>query len=140
MNEKLWAAISLIANLIFGILLLVWKDDNSKIAITNALDKIINTIIQTFVLLKGKFCFEEKINVKDKEEMKRIGQKDIAKNLLNEMENKSKPIGELNEFVEKNKNTQNEEIKKEVEDIEKLLEYIKSQAENIMKEIKVINE
>ena len=88
MNEKLWAAISLIANLIFGILLLVWKDDNSKIAITNALDKIINSIIQTFVLLKGKFCFEEKINVKDKEEMKRIGQKDIAKNLLNEMENK----------------------------------------------------
>ena len=41
--------------------------------------------------------------------------------------------------MEKNKNTQNEEIKKEVEDIEKLLEYIKSQAENILKEIKVIN-
>lgn len=139
MNEKLWAAISLIANLIFGILLLIWKDDNSKIAITNALDKIINSIIQTFVLLKGKFCFEEKINVKDEEEMKRIGQKDIAMNLLKEMQDKSKPIEELNEFVEKNKNTQKKEIKKEVEDIEKLLEYIKSQAENIMKKIKVIN-
>ena len=140
MNEKLWATISLIANLIFGILLLMWKDDNSKTAITNALDKIINTIIQAFVLLKGKFCFEEKINVKDKEEMKRIGQKDNAKKLLKEMHDNKKPINELNEFAEKNKNTLDEKIKEEVAEVEKLLEYIRSQAENIMKNIKVINE
>ena len=140
MNEKLWATISLIANLIFGILLLMWKDDNSKTAITNALDKIINTIIQTFVLLKGKFCFEEKINVKDKEEMKRIGQKDNAKKLLKEMHDNKKPINELNEFAEKNKNTLDEKIKEEVAEVEKLLQYIRREAENIMKNIKVINE
>lgn len=140
MNEKLWATISLIANLIFGILLLMWKDDNSKTAITNALDKIINTIIQTFVLLKGKFCFEEKINVKDKEEMKRIGQKDNAKKLLKEMHDNKKPINELNEFAEKNKNTLDEKIKEEVAEVEKLLQCIRREAENIMKNIKVINE
>lgn len=140
MNEKLWATISLIANLIFGILLLMWKDDNSKTAITNALDKIINTIIQAFVLLKGKFCFEEKINVKDKEEMKRIGQKDNAKKLLKEMHDNKKPINELNEFAEKNKNTLDEKIKEEVAEVEKLLQCIRREAENIMKNIKVINE
>lgn len=140
MNEKLWATISLIANLIFGILLLMWKDDNSKTAITNALDKIINTIIQAFVLLKGKFCFEEKINVKDKEEMKRIGQKDNAKKLLKEMHDNKKPINELNEFAEKNKNTLDEKIKEEVAEVEKLLRCIRREAENIMKNIKVINE
>ena len=127
-------------NCYFGILLLMWKDDNSKTAITNALDKIINTIIQAFVLLKGKFCFEEKINVKDKEEMKRIGQKDNAKKLLKEMHDNKKPINELNEFAEKNKNTLDEKIKEEVAEVEKLLRCIRREAENIMKNNKIINE
>ncbi len=45
MNVKMWATISLIVNIIAGIILLVWKDDDSKTAVTNAIEKIINSLI-----------------------------------------------------------------------------------------------
>ena len=56
------------------------------------------------------------------------------------MHDNKKPINELNEFAEKNKNTLDEKIKEEVAEVEKLLQCIRREAENIMKNIKVINE
>lgn len=125
MNVKIWVAISFIVNLIFGVFLLVWKDDNSKTAAINATDKIINAIIQILVLLKGHFCFKEKI----KEEGEKIKK---AEKILKEIETQKTTISELSIFVENNKDTQNEEKKQEIESIKKLLMNIRKEEDIII--------
>ena len=79
MNVKIWVAISFIVNLIFGVFLLVWKDDNSKTAAINATDKIINAIIQILVLLKGHFCFKEKLSEKNTDNYMYINYNELFK-------------------------------------------------------------
>jgi hypothetical protein len=105
----------------------LWKDDNSKAGAINATDKIINAIIQILVLLKGHFCFKEKI--KEEGEGEKIKK---AKEILKEIETQRTTISELSIFVENNKNTQNEEKKQEIESIKKLLMNIRKEEEIII--------
>ena len=132
MNVQVWVAISFIVNLIFGIFLLVWKDDNSKTAAINAIDKIINAIIQILVLLKGHFCFKEKI--KEEKEGEEI---EKASEILKEIGTQKNTINELIIFVRKNKNIQNEKKKEEIESIKKLLKNIRKEEENIIEMLKL---
>ena len=135
MNVKVWAAISLIVNIIAGIFLLVWRDDDSKTAVTNAIEKIINSLLQILVLLKG-FFFKEKKNVKDEEEVKKIEPAKKAMEFIKKIADEKTAIEEFDEFVEKNQNTQDAKIKDDVKSVAKALIDITKEAENIIEKLK----
>ena len=134
MNVKVWAAISLIVNIIAGIFLLVWRDDDSKTAVTNAIEKIINSLLQILVLLKG-FFFKEKKNVKDEEEVKKIEPAKKAMEFIKKIADEKKAIEEFDEFVEKNQNTQDAKIN-DVKSVAKALIEFTKEAENIIEKLK----
>ena len=88
MNENMWVSISLIINLIADILLFVWKNDSSKIATINAIDKIAQSILNILVLLNNRTsCKKEKNQKLEKQEEKEENEENKAleegKELLN---------------------------------------------------------
>ena len=121
LNEKLCALISLASNFISGILLFLWKNDASKTAIVNAIDKIIHAIVDIFILFRTTFCHKEK-NEKVKEQKKEISPLERGRMILSTSDERQKVIDELLKFVEDNNNNEDTKIKDEVEKAKRLLE------------------
>ena len=137
LNVKLLAFVSLIIDLISGILLFVWKDDQLKTAITNAIDKIIHSIINLVALGKDLPCCKKEINKtveKQDEEMKPVEE---CKKLREKISDEVQTIQKLNKFVEDNANTNDMKIKQEVEDVKGFLKQIKSDEQKMINIIKV---
>ena len=134
MNEKMWASISLIMNLIAGIFLLVWKNDSSKIATINAIDKIAQSIFNILVLLKDIICaIKEKNQKLEKQEEKEKNKEteeilEEGKELLRALRKEEKVIRDL-EKLAKDKNTENQ--------AKTLLESIMAQKEIMINKIKI---
>ena len=132
-NEKVCALISLIINLISGILLIVWKKDSFKTATTNTIDKLIHAIIDIFVLLKGGICNKKEV----KEEVSEIPLINEGMNLLKTVVEREMIIENLNKFVVDNKGIKDTKIQNEVATAEGLLRNIKREEQNIINKINV---
>ena len=130
LNEKVCALISLIINLIFGILLVVWKNDRSKTATTNAIDKVVNSIFNIFVLLKDVFCHKKEANETAKPE-KETSLIEKGRAFVKDIAEIKKTIVNLNKFVADNINSEDIKIKRKAEEAESLLIQIKKEAHKI---------
>ena len=138
-NGKVLYSISLIINIISGILLIVWNKDSSKTAIINAIDKVIHTIIDIFALLKDESCHKQEIKEPDKADKADKEMSPVEKGtiLLQTVTDGEKIINELNNFIVANKDTANTKIKEEVENAKALLRNIKSKAEKMINNINI---
>ena len=144
-NGKVLYSISLIINIISGILLIVWNKDSSKTAIINAIDKVIHTIIDIFALLKDESCHKQEIKEADKPDKedkadkadKEMSPVEKGTKLLQTVTDGENIINELNNFIVANKDTANTKRKEEVENAEALLIDIKRKAEKMINNINI---
>ena len=137
LKEKLLASISLIIDLISGFLLVLWKDDQSKTAITNAIDKTIHSIINIVALLKDLLFCKKEINGTVEKKDEEIRPIEECKKLRVKISDEVQTIKKLNKFVEDNVNTNDTKIKKEVGDVKELLKQIKSEGQEMLNIINV---
>ena len=133
-NGKVLCSISLIINIISGILLIVWNKDSSKTATIIAIDKVILTIIDIFALLKGESCHKQEIKEADKAD-KEMSPVEKGTILLETVTDGEKIIDELNNFIVVNKDTVDTKIKEEVGNAKALLRDIKRKAEKMINNI-----
>ena len=98
LNGKMWALISMIFDIIFAICLYKWKDDSSKKAIFNLIDKIIHWIINLFVLFRDSFCCKKKDENVEKSNALEEGKKWL--NTISERENIIKELKKLSDNKE----------------------------------------
>ena len=136
-NGKVLCSISLIINIISGILLIVWNKDSSKTATIIAIDKVILTIIDIFALLKGESCHKQEIKEADKADKADKEMSPVEKGtiLLETVTDGEKIIDELNNFIVVNKDTVDTKIKEEVGNAKALLRDIKRKAEKMINNI-----
>ena len=135
-NQKVCAAISLIIDFIFSILLIVWKNDPDKTETTNVVDKAVNAFFDLFVFLKEAFCHKKEEN-KTTEPEKEISLTEKTQNLFNDIEEKKKALGALNKFVRDNINNRDANIKKEVVKAKSLLLKIKEEVQKLAEQINI---
>jgi len=62
LEEKVYTLISLIFDLIFGILLYVSRNDSSKTAAINSIDKFVNSIFNIFIFFKDACSHKKEAN------------------------------------------------------------------------------
>ena len=134
LKGKVWNLVSLIINLIFGILLFVWRFDESKTKTINAIDKLIHYIIDLFVLLKDAFCCKK---VKDLDN--EIDLFEEGKRITSTISERSKIILKLNKFVKDNANKKEGlEKEKQVEKAKEFLTFFKIGEQLIINSINVV--
>ena len=123
LNEKVLALISLIINFIASIFLIVYNNKASETRTINAIEKLINGIINIIVLFKDSSCCKKKIIEKSEDSEKKDNNAfEDGKRLLD-------TFYEAERIIENLKKMANEGQKKEQEDIKELLKNIKKQKE-----------
>lgn len=133
-----YAIISMIINVACGILLVKWRKNSSNTSVVNSVEKIIRSILDTFVIIKSTLCRKKETNEKITEPEEETSLIKKGEMLLDIFKTKGEIIDILLKFISDNKNSKDPKINEEVKKVKHLLESIKKKGEEMINKI-IIN-